>query len=261
MNIGVGLLVFFVSLIALIAELVLYFVFGVGSSLAGSGVSSISGIAFFFVGLMLLTGVTGISFPCCCVIASISKNNKLGRNIFLILLAVIFIFYFAIFPITNRTQNKIAAVSPRLVSGLPTQQVQQVKRDNIAQEYIKNKLTLSNVGVTQGYGQFDVPGYSESKKAAKGTVKNIGDRSISLVEITIYFLDTNSNRVGEKSFTIVNTENIFEKTPSLKPNYSKDFGYIVEKDAPSDWTGKVEVEISKIKFDESANNQSVTQPS
>lgn len=113
-------------------------------------------------------------------------------------------------------------------------------------EYVKKFLTLKNIRVDYGYGQFDVPGVSNSKKSVFGTIKNAGDKTINLLEITVYFLDKNKKRIGEKDAIIINTGSIFDKSAPLKPNYSKDFGIIVADIVSAEWTGKVEIEIKRI---------------
>ena len=261
MNIGIGILVFFISLIALVAEFILYLILGIGTSVTTDNMASISSLAFFFVGLMIITGAIGILYPICSIIATISKNKGLGNKIFLILLGLVIGLYFIIFPIATRNQSKNSGKissekvtntinTSSSISGQSKSEMQKPATNNLENDYIKNSLLLKDVTVKEGYGQFDVPGYSQTKKAVSGNIKNIGDKSLQLLAITIYFLDANGSRVGEKSFTIINTQSMFDTTPPLKPNYSKDFGYIVADDAPSDWAGKVEVEISKIKFEE-----------
>ena len=263
MNIGIGILVFFVSLIALVAEFILYFILGFGASFATNSTAAVGSLAFFFVGLMVITGATGILYPICAIIAVATKNKNLGSKIFLIFLGIVTIGYFIIFANTTNKQtaggakSSIEEVKSNLSSSASAITTERTKSEKLKpeinsaeQEYIKNSLVLKDIKVSEGYGQFDVPGYSEAKKGAFGNIKNTGSKSIGLLEITIYFLDSNGSRIGEKSLGVINTEQIFESTPPLKPNYSKDFGYVIEKDAPSDWAGKIEVEISKIKFAE-----------
>jgi hypothetical protein len=194
--------------------------------------------------------------------SGVKDGVKLGCGMFIVLPLIIIgigIFLFAIFSaIGSNAVKSVKAKNAVTYKSAPPQQIipqkvvsQQVVPPQISpeQEYIKNKLVLSNVKVMSGYGQFDVPGYSTPKKGVSGTIKNIGDKSLSHVEITIYFLDSNNVRTGEKAGSVVNTESIMDKTEPLKPNYTKDFSAIVESDAPSSWAGKVEVEVSKIAFD------------
>lgn len=258
MNIGLGIVVFFVSLIALVAEIILYLFLGMGASLASKSSSSLEGLAFFFVGLMILTGALGILYPVCCLIAAVSKNKRVGTRIFLILFGLVFVFYFIIFPmsanISHQNRHESTSVADQASTKISNNQGSLPQKLNIEQEYVKQYLILSNIKVEKGYGQFDVPGYSDAKDAVRGTLKNTGDKIIDFVEITVYFLDLNGKRSGEKTYNIVNTESMFDATSPLKPNYSKDFGYIVNDSAPSGWVRKVEVEVTKIKFHSTKNN-------
>lgn len=260
MNIGIGVLIFFVSLIALVAEIILYFIFGIGVSFTGD-LKTLSGIAYFFVGLMLMTGATGLLFPICAIMATLTKRKKAWTNTLIILLGLIFIAYFFIMPNFAKQEkvSKSLAKSSNVAKQTETADVAKENEKTVTGEkskidiekgYISKYLVLKNIRIGEGYGQFDVPGYSKSKKGIFGTVKNIGDKNIGLLEIIVYFLDSNGQRVGEKSIMVISTQSIFEKTIPLKPNYSKDFGYILEEDAPSEWAGKIEVEISKIAFEE-----------
>lgn len=252
MNIGVGLIVFFVSLIALVAEFILYFIFGFGASFSGD-ISALEGTAFFFVGLMVLTGATGILYPIFAVLATLTKKKSLFNKTFLLILGIIFISYFFILPnLIKKTKTPIVSKQLEVGKEVSEKNVKKTveQQSDIEGQYIKQFLLLKDVKIIDGYGQFDMPGYSDTKKAVKGTIKNIGDKTLGFIQITVYFLDSNGARVGEKKITVLSTKSIIEPDPAFKPNYSKDFGYIVEKDAPSEWSGKVEVEISKVGFEE-----------
>jgi hypothetical protein len=294
MNLGLGVLVFFVSLIALVAEFILYFILGIGTAFSTNSMTAMSGLAFFFVGLMIFTGSVGVLFPACAILATLTKNKRLGNSVFLSLMALILIGYFSILPIGMRAQNQGAKKStspitksrpavtvasheskaidagiasgarppavaiqpsPQTVTEAPAPAAPEAssapppEEKDLEKDYIKEHLVLKNVKVDSGYGQFDMPGYSTPKKGVFGNVKNTGERSIGSLRITVYFLDEKGLRCSESSFTVISTDSIMGRTPALKPNYSKDFGYIVEKDAPSEWAGKVEVEISNIRFE------------
>lgn len=97
MNIGMGLIVFLISLIALVAEFILYFIFGFGASFSGN-ISTLEGVVFFFVGLMVLTGAIGFLYPFFAIIATVTKRKSLCIRLFIIILGIIFIGYFFIFP-------------------------------------------------------------------------------------------------------------------------------------------------------------------
>lgn len=66
MKFGTAIIIFFVAIIAFIAELILYMIFGIGSLFSGS-TSSIAGTVFFFLTLMILTVATAILAPICSV--------------------------------------------------------------------------------------------------------------------------------------------------------------------------------------------------
>lgn len=83
-----------------------------------------------------------------------------------------------------------------------------------------------------------------------GELKNNGDKTLDKVEITIYFLDKEGNPISEKTYSPINAsaQNFgMSDTSALKPKYSRKFGYKAD-DAPSDWSKKVRVEITKVAF-------------
>jgi len=116
------------------------------------------------------------------------------------------------------------------------------------QEYIKQYLDLMDVKLEKGYGEYDVPGYSDEKDVVNGTLKNKGDKSLDYVKLTIYFLDVEGNRISEVSVAPINVDSWTDPTAPLKPNYTQDWGYVIQDKEPSDWGGQVEVEITEIEF-------------
>lgn len=81
-----------------------------------------------------------------------------------------------------------------------------------------------------------------------GELKNNGDKTLDKVEITIYFLDKEGNPISEKTYSPINASGQdfgMSDTSALKPKYSRKFGYKAD-DAPSDWSKKVRVEITKV---------------
>jgi len=113
-------------------------------------------------------------------------------------------------------------------------------------DYIKRFIQLNNVRVGQGYGEYDVPGISNTKRSVFGTIKNTGNKTIKMLDITIYFLDKSKRRIGEKEAGVVNAYSLFDKSGPLKPNYVRDFGVIVGDATPANWNGKVEIEVKRI---------------
>lgn len=84
-------IVFFISIITLVAEFILYMIFGVGAAFSGD-VKSLSGIAIFFVSLMIFTVAVGILSPMCAFIGFAIKKEKIGNIILIILLSLVVIF-------------------------------------------------------------------------------------------------------------------------------------------------------------------------
>lgn len=118
----------------------------------------------------------------------------------------------------------------------------EIKTFREKQDYIK-KVELRNfeVGMGERFGQ--------QKKGVFGTIINHGKRTLTHVQITVYFLDKNGTIIGEKDFhpVLVSKYSTRDNKP-LKPNYVKDFGYSIEGSAPSLWGGKVKAKISDIEF-------------
>ena len=77
MKFGMSIMVFFLAIIALVAEFILYIVFGIGPALSGD-LTKLSGTAFFFVSLMVLTAATGVLAPICALVELIIKKKNIG---------------------------------------------------------------------------------------------------------------------------------------------------------------------------------------
>jgi hypothetical protein len=94
-------------------------------------------------------------------------------------------------------------------------------------------------------------GDSTTGKGVFGEVKNSGDRTLSQVEITIYYLGSDGKPVFEKTYhpVLVTSLSFGEDKIPLKPGYSKKFGVRLD-DAPSEWRGEVEVKVTDVKFAE-----------
>jgi hypothetical protein len=80
-----------------------------------------------------------------------------------------------------------------------------------------------------------------------GEIKNTGDRTLKLVDITIYCLDKDGEPVFEKTYHAVIAAGGFLGEEPLKPRYSRQYGVRLD-DAPSDWAKKVDVKVSQVKF-------------
>lgn len=243
MSIGIGIIIFLVSFIALIAQFFVYMALGVSLSFAGT---NIGGLAWFFVGLMILTGVIGILAPISAFIQQITKKKGVGNRILIIGIAITLVGYVLLMALGGVEKSKTAKIPEFSSTVSKTEQNEQLFK----KEYIKNYLLLDQIEVTEGYGQFDMPGYDEKKPVIKGKIKNSGDKILREVEITSYFLDGEGNRIFEKDYhPILVTEYGLGDNEPLKPNYIREFGYVVDG-VPSEWAGKIEIEITDIDFQE-----------
>lgn len=83
-------------------------------------------------------------------------------------------------------------------------------------------------------------------------LKNEGDKSLSRVEVTVYFLDKDNNSIYEESFYPVNTEGMFSDSKPLKPNYvwrMERGKFYSAKSAPDEWkSGNAKAEVTSVKF-------------
>lgn len=125
MKIGTAIIIFFVAIIALVAEFILYMIFGIGAAFSGS-INSLAGTAFFFVTLMVMTITTGVLAPICAIIQMIvnkvmdvkkiksQKQNKItelflkdiGTSLLLIFLTLILIFMIIFGSVGMKEVNK-----------------------------------------------------------------------------------------------------------------------------------------------------------
>ncbi len=82
-----------------------------------------------------------------------------------------------------------------------------------------------------------------------GEIKNTGDRTLKEVEIIVYCLNDQGKAIFEETYhpVLVTSGFTMGDNKPLKPNYSEKFGYGLD-DAPSEWKGKVRVEITNIEF-------------
>ena len=84
-----------------------------------------------------------------------------------------------------------------------------------------------------------------------GEVKNTGNRTLTRVEVTIYFLNKQGQPVYEKQFPAVlaGGGTFGRDDKPLKPGYSQKFGVKAE-DAPSEWAKTVTVKVTDVDFEQ-----------
>jgi hypothetical protein len=102
------------------------------------------------------------------------------------------------------------------------------------------KVLVKNISVGQG---------ALGDTGVFGEVKNSGDRSLKEVEVTVLCLDKEGKPIFEKKYhpVLVSDFAIGTDNTALKPGYSRQFG-VKLSDAPSDWSRKVDVKVTKVAF-------------
>lgn len=276
MKFGLSIIILLLSIVALVAEFILYMIFGVGAVFSGDAFS-LTGIAMFFVFLIVFTIAIGILAPVSSLIGFIiekivdtdkyrnqKENNwkksffkDAGTSIYILLLSLVAIFAIVGGIASNSAVNEEVGANNQLNNSLEQNEVEETQNPTAVQSnssnnsketeeennYLEN-LEIQNLNVTMGYGEYDMPQYDDPKPAVEGKIKNLGDKTISEVELTIYYLDSSGNRISETRYYPVNANSIYGDDSPLKPNYERDFGYIVDEDAPSDWDREIEAEIT-----------------
>jgi len=234
MKFGTSIMIFLLSIIALVAEFILYMVFGFGAAFSGN-LTTISGAAIFFVPLMILTAAAGILAPFCALLELIVRRKNIGIYTMIAILGIILVglIIFGTIRMKTITENKLFTESKPSKNSTKTKQHGQDKIDYFDKIIIRNihigKSTLGEDGV---YGE----------------VKNIGNKTLKEVEITIYCLDKDRKSIFEKIYhPVLVSEWSFTDNEPLKPNYSKKFGVKLD-DAPSDWAKIVNVKVTDIEF-------------
>lgn len=154
-------------------------------------------------------------------------------TIFITIICIILIY---ISSISSSETKAIEDLSKLSVSG---KEYEATGKTENKQAYI-NKVEIRNLKVSKSiigdYGVF-------------GEIKNLGDRTLREVEITIYFLDKDDKPIFEETYhpVLVTRFSLGDNEP-LKPNYSTKFGYSPDN-VPSDWAKKVRAKITNIEFD------------
>ena len=104
MKLATSIIIFFLAILALVAEFILYMIMGMGSAFSGD-MSALEGTAFFFVSLMILTAVTGVIAPVSALVELVVKKENIGLYIMLSVLGFVAI-GLVVFATSERMQNK-----------------------------------------------------------------------------------------------------------------------------------------------------------
>jgi|SRR6266850_5443663 len=242
MKLGTALIISLLAIVALVAELILYFVLGLGAALAG-GTQAVSEIALLFVGLMIVTGTLGVLAPICAVVELLAKKLNLGYYLLLPALGLVGIGYVGLALLGHVASQRVPTSSGDGTTSPPAsrsgQRLAPSAKAPETNAYL-SKVIVRNISV--GKSVLD-------KLGVWGEVKNTGDRSLDKVEITIFFLNREGRRIHEKTYhpVLVSEFSFGDSNGPLKPGYAQKFG-VKADDAPSEWANKVEIEVTDVRF-------------
>lgn len=106
MKIGTAIMIFFLAIIALVAEFFLSMIFGLGAAFSGDR-GSITTTSFIFSSLIIMSVAAGILAPISAVIGIATKNNKLSIKLYLWSLLIVFIgvILFSVISVNKLNQN------------------------------------------------------------------------------------------------------------------------------------------------------------
>lgn len=186
-----------------------------------------------------LFGVIGI------IIAKLKKKSYVGLPIAGTIVCVTAAFI--VIAVTGATVSSIEESSRAISKGLEQTETtlgevapEDVSEQNEEKQAYVDKVKIVNLRVAKAilddWGVF-------------GEIKNIGNRTLTEVEITIYYLDEYGNTIYEDTFHPVLISRWSSDNKPLKPNYSEKFGYGTD-DVPSEWSKKIEAYVTNIEFEE-----------
>ncbi len=192
-----------------------------------------------FAILGALFGVIGI------IIAKLTKKSYAGLPIAGTIVSITAAFI--VIAVTGSVASSIEKSRTTITEGLDKTKatlseagVEKTTEQNQEKQAYVDKVKIMNLKVAKTV--FD-------KWGAFGEIKNAGNRTLTEVEITIYYLDEYGNTIYEKTFHPVLVSSWSSDSKSLKPNYSEKFGYDTD-DVPSEWSKKIKVYVTNIEFEE-----------
>lgn len=114
-------------------------------------------------------------------------------------------------------------------------------------EYMENKVSIFDFKATRidTYSDKNIP-------AVKFAIKNIGNRSLDRVKVTVIFYDWDDLPIYEESYlpVLVSEYSVSGDTP-LKPNYikrEKEGRYYTVEELGPEWSGKATISVTEIEF-------------
>ena len=263
MKLGTSIIISLLAVIALAAEFGLYMFFGFGAAITG-GESAVSGVAAFFVSLMILTAVMGVAAPISAVVQATTKKENAGTYTFLSLMGLTLIVLVGVnafrpkdkqVVVASATSNSVAVKTEDSSnsSEVPTPGApNETPQSDLEEDAYRANILVRNVKVSKTILDED---------GVFGEIKNDGNRVLKRVELTVYALGGDGKPVfDDKFYPVLDSQLAFgDSGEPLKANYSRKFGY--KLDAPSEWNKKVRVEVTKVEFaDQQSDSQESVSP-
>jgi hypothetical protein len=149
MKIGVAIIIALLAVVALVAEVILYFFLGMGAALAG-GQAAVGGIAFFFIGLMIVTVATAVLAPVGAVVELIAKKANLGAWVLLVGLAVVAVGYVGLMAVGYVAGNhRPPSLSSTVASPAEPVRIKDIRQRSVANLLAGNLRVIEGVAVNQ----------------------------------------------------------------------------------------------------------------
>lgn len=121
----------------------------------------------------------------------------------------------------------------------------QIQTRHAMQEYLQNNVEIIGFRVTRGSGRGTAASIS-------GRLLNNGHRTLSEVEIGVYFLSADGKVIGERTYRPIPSSDVtyYGEDRTLRRGAVREFGYIVEGTLPRSWSGKARAVVTRIEFEE-----------
>ena len=114
---------------------------------------------------------------------------------------------------------------------------QQIKRDELNNQLTKVELQNVRIGVGTSNGVLGT--------AIFGEINNKGDKTISIAEMNVEFMNEDGEVAKEHKYFPVNKFSFRESLP-LKPGQSKEFGFPIDDIIPEDWGGTFTARLTEL---------------
>jgi len=254
MKFGTSIIIFLLALVALAAEVFLYFSIGISSLALSTGESQFINGAYLFVLLMIMTASAGILAPICAVIELLIKKENSGVYAFIILMLIIpAVYALGLIDANNNEQTDTLSDSSSIApEPFPSEKSKQLlseeddEEKELAEYIDKVKLYDMTAKYYSTYSDDRVPGVNFK-------LKNEGKKTLRKVQVTFYFMDQTGTIIAEEDYTpVLVSKYSYGDNKPLKPNYiwqNEAGSFYKAKNVPTEWKeGLFKAEVTEIDF-------------